>query len=430
MKQDAHDVLVVPAGPTAENFSWAVGIEDTFIPQAARTTGRVLDEYELTQHYRFWREDLALAASLGVRCMRYGIPWYRVNPAPGLFDWSFTDRVLEHLVVDLGIAPIVDLVHYGTPLWLRGGFGDPDYPQRVADYAAAFIERYRDLVTYVTPLNEPWMHAWLCGYSGSWPPYLRGWKGWTRLTLGLVRGMSMTVAALRQLHPATVVVHVEATSSFVAGEARAADAVPVWWDRRFLATDLLHGWAGAEHPLCGWMLKNGASEDHLEWFGNHPQRIDVMGCNFYPGLNTWKLVDRDGRPVRKRYFGGGMELDTVLRRYAERYATPVMVTETSTVGEEWRRRKWMEESLAVVRRARADGVPVVGYTWWPMFSLVAWAYRRGGKGLSAYLAHMGLWDLCEDGNGVLERRATRLVDEYSALVDNPAAAVGPLALGT
>ncbi len=40
-------------GTGIPDFMWAVGIEDTFIPQEASRSGRVLDEYELTQHYRF-----------------------------------------------------------------------------------------------------------------------------------------------------------------------------------------------------------------------------------------------------------------------------------------------------------------------------------------------------------------------------------------
>ena len=159
------------------DFLWAVGIEDTFIPQVATSTGRTLDEYELTQHYRFWREDLDLAASLGVRHMRYGIPWYKVNPAPGVFDWSWTDEVLEYMVRDLGIQPIVDLMHYGCPLWLEREFVNPEYPERVAEYTRAFVERYKDLTVYYTPLNEPWMNTWQCGYIAAWPPYLRGWRG-------------------------------------------------------------------------------------------------------------------------------------------------------------------------------------------------------------------------------------------------------------
>ncbi len=47
----------------------------------ARRPGSTNDE--LTRHYAHWREDLALAASIGATEIRYGFPWYRLNPAPG-----------------------------------------------------------------------------------------------------------------------------------------------------------------------------------------------------------------------------------------------------------------------------------------------------------------------------------------------------------
>ena len=68
--------------PSAAAFRWAVGIENTFVPHT-RAGHRRLDEYELMDHYRLWREDLDLAADLGISTIRYGIPWYRVNPQPG-----------------------------------------------------------------------------------------------------------------------------------------------------------------------------------------------------------------------------------------------------------------------------------------------------------------------------------------------------------
>src|ERR1700757_2585085 len=88
--------------PTA--FVWSAGIEDTFIAEPWPSTGRILDEYELTGHYRRWRDDLGLLSGLGVRIVRYGIPWYRVNPARGKWDWDWADRLLGRLL-ELGIEP-------------------------------------------------------------------------------------------------------------------------------------------------------------------------------------------------------------------------------------------------------------------------------------------------------------------------------------
>lgn len=52
-------------GTSPGGFAWATGIEDTFIGQTERLGERVLDEYALTHHYLYWREDIDRAADLG-----------------------------------------------------------------------------------------------------------------------------------------------------------------------------------------------------------------------------------------------------------------------------------------------------------------------------------------------------------------------------
>ena len=112
----------------ADDFLWAAGIEDTFVPQA-RPGHRPLDEYELMGHYEHWREDLALSKDLGLKAIRWGVPWYRVEPESERFDWSWTDQVIPYLVEELKILPIVDLIHYGCPFWLEREFANKKYPE-------------------------------------------------------------------------------------------------------------------------------------------------------------------------------------------------------------------------------------------------------------------------------------------------------------
>lgn len=71
----------------ASRFRFAVGIEDTFVAQESPGQ-RKLDEYELTQHYQFWEQDLELVARSGADTLRWGIPWYLVEPEPGRFAWN------------------------------------------------------------------------------------------------------------------------------------------------------------------------------------------------------------------------------------------------------------------------------------------------------------------------------------------------------
>ena len=111
--------LLTPERPTfpdpaallrSSEFLWATGIEDTFITAPWPPNGRTLDEYELTGHYRHWEADLALTAQLGVRATRYGVPWHRINPAPGEWNWEPADGPLNRLrtssAVREGFGPI------------------------------------------------------------------------------------------------------------------------------------------------------------------------------------------------------------------------------------------------------------------------------------------------------------------------------------
>jgi beta-glucosidase/6-phospho-beta-glucosidase/beta-galactosidase len=359
--------------------------------------------------------------------MRYGIPWYRVNPAPGRFDWSWMDQVLEHMVERLGIAPIIDLVHYGCPLWMEREFLHPDYPQLVTEYAAAFAQRYERLVQAYTPLNEPLVNIRFSGYTGYWPPYRRGWRGWVALLLPIAEGMSRTIAVLRELQPQARIVHVEATASYTTDDPALEDLLCFTRQRQLLPTDLLVGRVDETHALHRWLIEHAANEDALRWLADHPQEFDVMGVNFYPGMSAHRLVAADGTARRAAYQGGGKELERVIRTYGGEYGRPLMITETSAIGSIARRASWMDESIATVRRLRAEGVPIVGYTWWPMFSLVTWMWRGGRKEVGSYLGHMGLWDLRDDGHGGLDRAPTVLVDRFRAYVADTLSSIGPLA---
>ena len=414
-----------PAAPGPDRFIWAVGVEDTFIPQVHVATGRVLDEYELTQHYRFWREDIDRIASLGVSHVRYGIPWYRVNPAPGEYDWSWTDRVVPYLVQDARLEPTIDLMHYGCPLWLERQFIHPDYPRRVAEYAAAFAERYRGLVRWFTPLNEPIINAWYCGRSGVWPPYLRGQRCYVRVLMALVEGIAETTRALRAAVPDLTVVHVEACSLPTAAEGRLRSLVDLRRSRYLLPADLLLGRVDDAHPLHGWLLEHGARPRDLERFHERPERFDIFGVNFYPHLSRYQVTDGPGGAALRRAYATAADMARVLADYQRHYGVPVMVTETSDRGPVWRRARWMDAALEGVRMAVADGIPVAGFTWFPVFSLVTWEWRSGRHPLRAYWAHMGLWDLVEAYDGTLERRETPLVARYRDVVVARAAARRP-----
>jgi beta-glucosidase len=428
--------------PAEQPFLWCVGIEDTALGTPVRDGGRTLDEYELTGHYGRWREDLDLAAQCGATAIRYGIPWSRVNPAPGEWDWSFTDAALEYAADRLGLTVIADLVHYGTPSWLAGSFTDPAYPRAVADYAAAVAGRYAGLVDHYTPLNEPLVTASFCGRRAVWPPYEHGDAGWSRVTVAVADGLQQATRAIRDAHPGAVIAHVEAAGLWRSDDPSLHAAAAEQNRLKFLPTDLMTGAVDAQHPLRAWLLGNGIEAATLDRLHDSGVRPDLIGVNYYPTLSGRELL-RQGTEVVEvadRTWTDGLR--TVLTGYHRRYTLPVFLSETALDGQASDHVDWLRASTDTVADLRAEGIPVVGYTWWPLFDFVDWSWASAGRiveefrirdehgvvravapptgdDIEAYLRRMGLYRLSA-AEGRLIPLHTAAVDEFTKLTHRTA----------
>lgn len=410
---------------------FALGIENTFVPQE-RPGERAIDEYELTQHYQQYHDDLGLVVEAGAELLRYGIPWHRIAPEPRKWEWSWLDRAMDR-IAELGIRPIVDLLHYGTPLWLENEFANADYPEHVAEYAARVAERYSAHVTDYTPVNEPMIHALFSGEYAYWPPYLSGTTGLVRMVERLARGFVLTQSAVRDvLGERAVFVHVDAGFRYV-GDVDAPEHrehAHRLHAQTHLVEDLVTGRVDGAHELAAFLGVNGMTDDDLIWFAERPSPPDVMGVNYYPRHSTEVFEAgvfhgggfADPRPTRDDGVAG---LEEVLRRAADRYRVPVMLTETCVTGTVAERLEWLDASVAAVHRMRAEGVDIVGYTWWPVFDMYEWTYRHSTNPREAHRLSMGLWRLDERG-GELARVATPLVAWFRDHTTDPA--TRPLAL--
>lgn len=119
-------------------------------------------------HYRLWREDVALIHDLGMDAYRFSIAWPRVFPdgmgsvnAPGL---DFYDRLVDELLA-AGIAPYPTLYHWDLPQALedKGGWTNRATAEAFAAYAGIVADRLGDRVRRWGTINEPWCVAEL-GY--------------------------------------------------------------------------------------------------------------------------------------------------------------------------------------------------------------------------------------------------------------------------
>lgn len=396
-------------------FRFGLGIEDTFIPQI-QAGRRALDEYDLTQHYWLWRDDLDLAADTGATTLRYGLPWYRLNPEPGRYAWDWSDRVIDRLS-ELDLEVIVDLMHYGTPLWLENEFLNRDYPKRVAEYAHAVAERYGDRLNAWTPLNEPQINAMYCGETGLWPPYFRGNDGYLQVMRALCEGIVRSQEAIADATGGTATfVHVEAMLRYAEEQGVQSERVALLQQRRFLALDLVTGHVAADHALLPYLGEHGITDAELDWFAQHTAQPDVIGINHYPVWGTEEYYHDDAGDVRMRLRNDWTAgLEELITTFSDRYGVPILVSETSVEGTSQERIAWLDASVDLMRRMRADGADVVGYTWWPLFDVIEWQYREALTPVDQHVIAMGLYNLVPDDVGLFRREHSAAVDRFREL---------------
>ncbi|PNQ04142.1 hypothetical protein RM69_08535, partial [Mesotoga sp. SC_NapDC3] len=234
-------------------------IEDTFVSATDSISARPLDEYELTQHYSHWKEDLRSISDTGFKYIRYGIPWYTINPEKGRYDFSWTDRVFDFMR-EIGLIPIVDFIHYGTPSWMDNGFLNNDFPLLMAEYELTVMNRYKDFLKYYTPMNEPFITQEFCGKLSVWPPYLKGDDGFVKLLNATARGIVETVSSIKRELPGAFALHVEASGLFFSDDPDLAETVTLMNELRYATYDLVQGLINNNHPLIDYLRRNGYPE--------------------------------------------------------------------------------------------------------------------------------------------------------------------------
>ncbi len=430
------------------HLTWMLGIEDTCVyPPDRVEPGRhrldPLDEHVLTDHHLHWRADLRRAADLGAGAIRYGMSWPLVHLAPGRFDWTHLDQVVDYCVDELEIDIVADLVHYGTPRWLPDSFADPLFAGALAEFAGALAHRYAGRIRGYTPVNEPVTTASFSGLRAVWPPHRSGWDGWASVAVPIAVGATAASHAIRAADPQALIVHVEASTSVTTLEPELADEHDLLRDIGWLPTDLMLGRVDPTHPRYGWLIRHGAAPDLLDHLLARPATLDVMGVNYYPNLTPRTLGRIDGRVVQVAYDGGATRFAEVLRKFRARYGLPLAVTETSIEGTEQVRRDWLSAAAHTVDGLR-DELDIRGFTWWPLLDFVDWSWAAGGanveefaveyqgedgeravgfappvghpdQGRSPFLRRMGLLHLREEPDGSLTRVHTPAADTFADL---------------
>ena len=170
--------------------------------------GDRVDLLTATRHIENIARDYDDLARYNIRTVREGIRWSLVETSPGIYDWSWVDRIL-HTSHAQGIQVVWDLCHFGMPADLT-----PMHPHFAKSFEAlctAFVQHYRKAVPegllIITPINEVSFFSWLGGEVGCTTPYCKniGWAVKYEYVKAYIRG----IRAMREVDDKIVIVSTE-----------------------------------------------------------------------------------------------------------------------------------------------------------------------------------------------------------------------------
>ncbi|MHC5251047.1 6-phospho-beta-glucosidase BglA [Listeria kieliensis] len=124
-------------------------------------TGEFYPNHEAIDFYHHYKEDIALFAEMGLKCLRTSIAWTRIFPngdetKPNEEGLKFYDAVFDELLAN-GIEPVITLSHFEMPLHLAreyGGFRNRQVIDFFVRFAETCFKRYQHKVKYWMTFNE------------------------------------------------------------------------------------------------------------------------------------------------------------------------------------------------------------------------------------------------------------------------------------
>ncbi len=306
-----------------------------------------------------WDADVALLAELGFDNYRFSIEWSRIEPEEG--EWSVASidhyrRVCDALL-ERDVEPVVTFHHFTSPRWLaaKGGWTEASAAEMFARFCGRAAAALGPVMRRACTINEPNVVSTMGHLAGVFPPGLRDVALRRRTNQILCDAHRRAVEAIRESAP----------------------GVPV----------------GLTLSMTDYQAVDGGEEkrDQIRR-GMEDVFLDVTDGDDYIGVQTYSrsrigpsgmLGGEPGVPTLPMgYEFWPQSLEATLRRAWEYTGgrTPLLVTENGIgTDDDMQRVAYIRGALEGVLRAVADGVTVLGYTYWSLLDNFEWAFGYGPK---------------------------------------------------
>ncbi|KRD39605.1 beta-glucosidase [Lysobacter sp. Root916] len=356
-------------------------------------------------HYRRWKDDVALMKRLGLQAYRFSVSWSRILPeGTGRVNQAgvdFYSRLVDELLAN-GIEPLLTLYHWDMPAALddRGGWLNRDCADWFAEYGGVLYRALDGRVKKWVTLNEPWVITDGGYLHGALAPGHRSRFEAPIASHNLMRAHGAAVQAYRAIgqHEIGLVVNIEpkyaATDS--AADAAAVKRAHAYMNEQYLDPALLGSYPPELREIFGEAWPEWPAED----YALIQQKLDFVGINYYTRsvtqdavsypLNTGVVRQPSGTYTETGWEVFPQGLTDTLTWFKQRYGDiPMYVTENGAAffdppvaepdasGErrvrDPLRMDYLQKHLSAIHDAIQAGCDIRGYMVWSLLDNLEWS---------------------------------------------------------
>ncbi|MCK0439313.1 family 1 glycosylhydrolase [Gordonia alkaliphila] len=327
-----------------------------------------------------YREDVRLAAGMGVTVYRVGIEWARLEPRPGYDEareWAYYDDLVA-AIVEAGMRPMLTLDHWVYPGWIadRGGWADARTPAAWLRHQRRVVDRYAHHRPLWITVNEATAYLMKEVQHGGLPPHLAPVM------------LDRLVGVHRAIYDH---IHRRDPGALVSSNAAYIPTVQPALDQTFL--------------------------DRVR------DKLDFIGFDYYYSVSPTQLGA--AQILADRSWEAPVSADGLyyaFRDYARRFpGKPLYVIETGMPTQNgaprpdgYRRADHLRDLVYWTQRARADGIDVMGLNYWSLTDNYEWG---------SYTPRFGLYRVDVLTDPTLHRVPTPAVAAYRRIIAD--GGVGP-----
>lgn len=354
-----------------------------------------------TDHWNRFREDIALAAKLGVNSYRFSIEWSRLEPEPGKWNREALDwyRALVGECERHKITPMLTLHHFTSPRWFAemGGFTSKSSPQKFLNFvefvaASDLVQRIPLWCTF----NEPMVLVVGAYLAKFMPPAKYAPELAAIACKNILRSHVLAYDFLKSKLPEPALVGIAHNMM---------DFLP---DRAYSPADILLARTLARFYNQSWLDAVTGGKQHFGILGLVPyapqvkealgrRTVDFFGINYYTKAYTrWWPKNKSAQSLPEALMALGFarlnervadngwaihpEGMRKLVRQAASYGLPLYITENGIADRhDSLRPQFLREHLAVVADLIEWGVDLRGYYYWSLLDNFEWIKGFGPR---------------------------------------------------